>query len=62
MQTNIHGRVNGYRKWEYYSTFKKKEILGVPVMARWLTNPTRSHEVAGLNPGLALWFGDPALS
>ena len=26
---------------------------GVPVMAQWLTNPTRNHEVAGSIPGLA---------
>ena len=26
--------------------------LGVAVMAQWLTNPTRNHEVAGSIPGL----------
>ena len=27
----------------------------------WLTNPTRSHEVADLTPGLAHWVEDPVL-
>ena len=30
-------------------------------MAQWLTNPTRNHEVWGLNPGLAQWVKGPAL-
>ena len=34
---------------------------GVPIVAQWLTNPTRDHEVTGLIPGLAQWVGDLAL-
>ena len=39
----------------------KTFILGVPVVAQWLTNPTRNHEVAGSVPALAQWVNDPAL-
>ena len=31
----------------------KRQKIGVPVVAQWLTNPTRNHEVAGLVPALA---------
>ena len=36
-------------------------IIGVPVVAQSLTNPTRNHEVLDLIPGLAQWVKDPAL-
>ena len=39
----------------------KQEVIGVPVMAQWLKNPTRNHEVAGSIPGFAQWIKDPAL-
>ena len=35
--------------------------LRVPVVARWLSNPTRNHEVADSIPALAQWINDPAL-
>ena len=35
--------------------------IGVPIMAQWLTNLTRNHEITSLIPGVAQWFGDPAL-
>ena len=39
----------------------KISLCGVPVVAQWLTDPTRNHEVAGSIPALAQWVNDPAL-
>ena len=39
----------------------KKMTLGVPVVAQWLTNPTRYHEVVGSIPSLAQWVKDLVL-
>ena len=36
-------------------------VFGVPVVAQWLTNPTRNHEVVGSIPGLAQWVEDLVL-
>ena len=39
----------------------KNILYRVPVVAQWLTNPTRNHEVGGSIPGLAQWVKDLAL-
>ena len=33
----------------------KRRPFGVPVMAQWLMNLTRNHDVAGSIPGLTQW-------
>ena len=39
----------------------KRVLLGVPVVAQWLTNPTSIHQDAGLIPSLAQWVKDPVV-
>ena len=39
----------------------KNVSVGVPVVAQWLMNLARNHEVAGSIPGLAQWVKDPVL-
>ena len=43
------------------TTISQNKLSGVPVVAQWLTNPTRNHEVVGSVPALAQWVKDPAL-
>ena len=44
-----------------FHIYSKVIQLGVPVVAQWLTNPTRNHEVVGSIPGLAQWVKDLTL-
>ena len=41
--------------------WQKLGVFGVPVVAQWLTNPIRNHEVAGSIPDLAPWVNSLAL-
>ena len=38
-----------------------KENAGVPVVAQWLMNPTRNHEVGGSIPAFVQWVKYPTL-
>ena len=50
------------RNVKWYSCVRKQLIREFPVVvAQWLTNLTRNHEVVGLVPALAQWVNDPAL-
>ena len=40
----------------------RKKNVGVPIMAQWLMNTTRNHEVVGLIPALAQQVNDLALA
>ena len=52
------GRVGGVT---IVSQQVKRPTSGVPVVAQWLTDLTRNHEVAGSIPGLTQWVKDPVL-
>ena len=58
----LHERYNIDTRVPHLICFNiKKELFEVPIMAQWLTNPTRNHEVAGSIPGLTQWVEDPVL-
>ena len=56
-ENKLHMRVSGFGERSTdtgsVSPWVKRKTRGVPVVAQWLMNPTRNHEVAGSVPGLA---------
>ena len=50
-----------YKFYHHKKLRQKKVKAGVPVMAQWLTNPTRNHEVVGLIPGFTQGIKNLAL-
>ena len=42
-------------------SYKDLTVIGVPIVAQRLTNPTSIHEDVRLIPGLTQWGKDPAL-
>ena len=53
-------RDHSHCQWRIDYRQTRIEKPGVPVVAQWLTNPTRNHEVAGLIPSLVQWVKDQA--
>ena len=45
----------------YHLYVESKIWHRVPIVAQWLTNPTRKHEVVCSIPGLTQWVKDLAL-
>ena len=61
VNTCTYTYVNTYIRADEKHAYVINSHIGVPIVAQWLTNPTRNHEFAGSIPGLAQWVKDPVL-
>ena len=60
--SDLHNSEPTLVAWWFIGTMLKCFCFEVPVVAQWLTNPTKNHEVEGLIPGLAQWRSIVAMS
>ena len=59
---SLQQRSNNTEEENPHTNDRKRRTLGVPiVVAQWLTNLTRNHEVEGSVPALAQRVNDPVL-